>query len=135
MTHKILTLFLLLVAFACDQKIECKQQSCVKVKLVKELCGQAILKILDPAYYDKGQSWTDGDGVNHENVFLTLLPCNISDNFGDGSGAIEDGQEFYIQFADSMEGDTCARCKALLHGPEKFNHITIPATCEQDESI
>lgn len=130
MKTKIFLILFSFLALACEQKTE-HAELCVNVKLIKELCGQAILEILDPMYFNRGQSWKDGNGVELSHVFSTLLPCSFSDNFGNGSGVLESGQEFYIQFADTQQDDECARCKALLVGPEKFSYIKV-SDCVQD---
>lgn len=116
------------ILFSCDQKSE-TSGSCVRVKLVKELCGQAVLKILDAAYFGKGQDWDDGNGVVHQHVFSTVLPCNMDGHLTDDSGVIQPGVEFQIQFTEVAGDDQCARCKALLDGPEKFSNIRLVNDC------
>jgi len=115
MKYHLITL-LALVILSCENNHSGK---CVNVKVVKELCGQAVLQILDPEYFDHGQTWVDGQGVQYENVFLTILPCSYTD-----SGTPDIKKELYIQFTDSSTDNTCARCYALLDGPEKFSFIT-----------
>lgn len=133
MKSKVIIVLLSLGALACEDKNCEPNTNCVRVKLVKELCGQAILQILDESYFSWGQSWEDGDGVQYENVFTTLLPCELSDNFGDGSGTIEPGDEFTIRFTGNQHDDECARCKALLDGPEKFLPIEVTDNCVDTE--
>lgn len=132
MCIRIVPLLLLITLIACDQKEECiKYENCVRVKLHKEFCGQAILEILDPMNFNKGQNWADGNGIEYQNVFSTILPCTRPDQLTDDSGALKPGIEFYIQFADSQDDNRCAVCLALLVGPEKFSHIKIVNNCEE----
>lgn len=119
---KILILFFALGLFSCEDKDENSlSESCVKVKLINQLCGQATLQILDAQYFRYGQTWEDENGVQLANVFSTLLPC--------GFDAPSIGDEFQIRFVDAYT-DECARCKALLNGPEKFNYIAVEGICD-----
>lgn len=119
---KILIIFVALGLFSCeDRNGSSSGESCVKVKLVNQLCGQATLQILDAQYFSYGQTWENENGVQLDNVFSTLLPC--------GFDAPSIGDEFRIRFVDTYV-DECARCKALLYGPEKFNYIAVEGNCD-----
>jgi hypothetical protein len=75
---------------------------------------------MDSRYFGYGQNW-NGNGAHLQNVFSTILPCEFSIPAA--------GDEFLVQFVDTPMNDSCARCKALLTGPEKFNHIKILNNC------
>ena len=123
----ILTLLLLsFVTLSCEEKCE-PDHSCVRVKLIRTLCGQANLQILDPAFFDRGQAWQDRDGVAFEHAFSTLIPGNMSLHFSESM--FEPGFEFYIQFADNHLGDNLVQCQAYLYGPEKFSYIMVVPDC------
>lgn len=118
---KILIIFFTLGLFSCEDKDKASlDESCVKVKLINQLCGQATLQILDAQYFSYGQTWEDENGIQLVNVFSTLLPC--------GFDAPSIGDEFQVRFVDAY-ADECARCKAMLNGPEKFNYITVEEIC------
>jgi hypothetical protein len=117
MKTKLFIFLVVATVMGCSEENTRNDVGCVQVKLVKTLCGQAILEILDPGYFDKGQSWVDESGEEYINVFSTLFPCNFNQT-------LNPGDEFVIQFTDKVAEENCARCKALLPGPEKFNFIT-----------
>lgn len=134
MFSRTLSLILFVTILACDDKNQCvNSDNCVRVKLHKEFCGQAILEILDPAYFDKGQDWTDAGGVEYRNVFSTILPCSIPNYLTSASGVLLPEIEFYIHFTNTQDDDNCARCLALLDGPQKFSHIEIGSNCTGPE--
>ena len=87
---------------------------CVRVKLVKQMCGQAVLEILDPLHHNMGQSWVDHAGKQYENVFSTILPCSLQ---------VGSADEFMIEFTNELTDQGCNRCMALLEGPKKFAYI------------
>jgi len=116
MRAKLFIFLFVAILAGCSDENKPIIEECVQVKLVKMLCGQAILEILDPAYFHKGQSWVDGSGEEYDNVFLTLFPCDFSQT-------LNPGDEFVIQFTDRTAGGNCAHCEALLPGPEKFNPV------------
>jgi hypothetical protein len=117
MKTKLFIFLFVAVLIGCEDEDTPNAGGCVQVKLVKTLCGQAILEILDPDYFHKGQSWVDGSGEEYRNVFSTLFPCDFNET-------LNPGDEFIIRFTDKAAEENCARCKALLPGPEKFSFIT-----------
>lgn len=116
MKTKLFILLFVAILAGCTDEETPNDVGCVKVKLVRALCGQAILEIMDPAYFHKGQSWVDGVGEEYNNVFSTLIPCDFNQ-------ALSSGDEFIIQFSDELIGGNCATCYALLEGPEKFSYV------------
>ena len=114
LTHKlILALLLSFVIFSCEDDPG-SFAKCVRVKVVKQLCGQAVLEILDPLYHNMGQSWVDHGGTQYENVFSTILPCSLQ---------VGPADEILIEFTNELTDQGCNRCMALLEGPKKFAYI------------
>lgn len=76
---------------------------CVSVSYLTGICRQAVLKIEDPAHYGLGEQWN-----GHENVFFTVLGCQI-----DEAGL--KGRVFKVDISDKDTSDqNCIVCKAAL---------------------
>jgi hypothetical protein len=122
----IIVLILFLVAFsACETGQESENNSCLEVELIEELCGNAVLRVINPKSTKlKLQDWTDGNGIAHTNVFSTMFPCNVDQS------TIVKGKQFYIEIVEEPEVGECMRCMAILaNAPEITYHIKIVETC------
>lgn len=120
-------IFFLLIVLTTAAVSSCKNKSvdgCVQVKLINQLCGNAILQVVG-GDVPKGiaNSWTDNQGNTYKNVFSTFLdPCDTYPANGD---------TFYIRVIDERKVSNCAVCLALLaDAPEEYLHTTISSECE-----
>lgn len=109
---------------ACDNDIK---TDCIEVRLVEDVCGNAILQVVNGDSNLSLGTWVDqnDNGRIYENVFGTFLnPC--ANNFP------EDRESpFFVTLADSTEKTDCIVCLALLSNmPEQFYHIRIVDPCE-----
>ena len=85
-----------------DKETEQKGQ-CVTVSYLTGICRQAVLKIEDPAFYGLGEQWND-----HENVFFTVLGCQIDE-------ASLKGRMFKVTISSKDTSDrNCVVCQAAL---------------------
>ena len=115
-----------LAVWSCEER-DLPSNNCIQVKLVEELCGQAILQVMDPAYYGIAEdSWqnSNGDMLNH--VFSTNLACQQIPT---------DGSVFYVKLESQMPQTlaSCIVCKALLaHTPSTFHYVSIQTNCATD---
>lgn len=85
-------------------------QDCIEVSYVRGICGQAVLKILTPAYKHLGEK----EG-NDTDVFLTEFSCEDANKSTEGT--------FYIQLLEKPNLGDCPRCLAALiyNGKKKYN--------------
>lgn len=94
---------------------------CYKAKLViKGICMNYVIQVLntnaDTSKVEK--SWKDPQtGTVYENVFALESRCDFP-------STINEGDEFYFNFADSAKTD-CAVCMAYRDVPAKKNKIAI----------
>ncbi len=114
-------LFTSILLISCDDELIVDSTDCFEVKLIDQMCGNAILQIVDASFtgVDK-TNWTDGDGTTFERVFSANLPCNANQEH------FEKGAVFQIRIVDQPIDETCGRCAAILPSmPEVRNEIEI----------
>jgi hypothetical protein len=89
---------------------------CFEVSYVTGICGEAVLKIQDPALYHLGESWS-----GHENVFFCMLPCGVDTQS-------LSNKTFRVAFGNPDHN--CAVCLATIGytGSKRYN-IVITDTC------
>jgi hypothetical protein len=76
---------------------------CITVSYSKGICGEAVLKIEDSAFYWMGESWNGED-----NVFFTVLGCDVNVQ------ALMN-KKFKVLVSDKDNSDpSCVRCAATL---------------------
>ena len=115
-----------LSVWSCEER-DLPSNNCIQVKLVEELCGQAILQVMDPAYYGIAEdSWQNSNGDVLTHVFSTNLACQQIPT---------DGSVFYVKLESQMPQTlaSCIVCKALLaHTPSTFHYVSIQTNCATD---
>lgn len=107
---------------ACEKnELDFGGGQCIEVSYVTGICGQAVLKIENPAFQHLGETWN-----GHEHVFLTEFSC--ADDM-----LSKDGKFNIIILADLDLGN-CARCAAAIdyngnkRYPVKRVNNCVPAT-------
>ncbi len=106
---------------ACDNDVETQ---CIEVKVVTQVCGNAILQVLSGYQGLNLGTWTDHSGTIYQNTFSTFMdPC--SEDFPENLEA-----PFFITFADEREKTDCIVCLALpADMPETYIDISFVAPC------
>jgi hypothetical protein len=121
----IVILCLVLMVGSCKEE-ELPVNNCIQVKLIAEICGNAILQVVDPAYYGIAEdSWQKSNGDVLTHVFSTNLACQPTPYPADGS-------VFFIRLESQMPQTfaACAICSALLaESPETFHWVSIQTDC------
>ncbi len=118
---------LLFNAFSCSEtKSVVPTNQCFEVSLVTDICGQAVLRIENPAFFKFGETWN-----GYENVFYTRFDCSV-----DEVKYKKLKQEpFFVQIrqAPANPNVQCARCAAALdyQGSKKY-FIDIVAECNSN---
>ncbi len=111
----------ILTLTACDNDIE---TSCIEVKLITQVCGNAVLQVVNGYQGLNLETWTDQNGVSHQNTFSTFMdPCaeDYPENLDDS---------FFIKFADTRENTNCIVCLAMLANmPQTYIDINFVAPC------
>lgn len=112
-----------LAVWSCEER-DLPPNNCIQVKLVEELCGQAILQVMDPAYYGIAEdSWENSNGDVLTHVFTTNLACQQIPT---------DGSVFYVKLESQMPQTlaSCSVCFAMLaHTPSTFHYVSIQTNC------
>jgi hypothetical protein len=116
---------LIFAIWSCEEDTT-PQSECIQVRLVDEICGNAILQIVDPDFNSLGQAtWQDSNGQSWSNVFSTTLTCVI-DQVPTG------GTSFFINIeAELPQGyQDCVTCLAnFSNAPEVFHYVRIQTNC------
>jgi hypothetical protein len=118
----VITLFLVNLIAGCNPDIDQLPSNCIPVKYVRGICGQAVLEIQDPKYYDTGEN---ADGDSH--VFLAMLEC-----FTDTE--IVKDKLFYVELNPSNFNSECAVCLALVnYSGNKHYNVRVHPICGNTE--
>lgn len=115
-----------LVFTGCDADDGLDTESCIRVRLVNQLCGQGILEVLSPEHFSIAETtWVDGtpNGTEYQNVFGTVFTCE------DGQNIPEIGEVFYVRLIEKPAEQNCIRCLALLNRPVTEYTVRIVENC------
>jgi hypothetical protein len=120
---------LLLIAFfawSCQEEEESPVTHCIQVQLIEEVCGQAILQVINPTPFDLAQAtWQKSNGEVLYNVFSTNLSCFAAQLPVDGSS-------FYVKIEAQIPQTlaNCVMCLALPpEMPPTFHYVSYQANC------
>ena len=110
---------------ACDKAKLKEPHECVPVSYQYGICGKAVLKIENSAYYDLGENVGE-----HENVFLATLECFTDEN------ALKN-KVFFVQINPADFNQNCAVCfAAVVYNGSKHYNVRVSNDCtsgvEQD---
>lgn len=111
---------------ACDNELE---TNCIEVRLIADVCGNAVLQVVNESPDFPLGTWTDHNDNErvYDNVFGAFLnPC--AENYP------EDREDtFFVVLSDSLEQTNCVVCLALPASmPEQFYHVRIVEPCQQN---
>lgn len=130
MIRKILipTLFLLFTFASCEKTEDLQADNdCIKVKLIAEICGTAVLQIQDSKHFDLGENnWSLEVGTTkYDNVFFTVFSCEDMEFLSQNKNQ----KTFNVKVNDKFEMGNCAVCLALIaNPPSKKLNISIAKT-------
>ncbi|MBO3697473.1 hypothetical protein [Roseivirga sp. E12] len=102
--------------------------NCIEVRVVAEVCGNAVLQVVGNDTGLSLETWTDHDGVVYENTFGTFLdPCQ--QNYPEDTS-----QPFFVTIADSRENTNCIVCLALLANmPDQNYNVKVVVGCRTSQ--
>ncbi|MBX2962812.1 MAG: hypothetical protein KF687_09890 [Cyclobacteriaceae bacterium] len=113
------SLCLLLALVSCDRELPEYNGECITVTYVRGICGQAVLKIVDPRYFHLGEN-----ADSETNVFLAGLEC-----FTDAS--ILQKSTFYVELSPKDFNTDCAVClAAVAYSGSKQYTVRVHEVCE-----
>lgn len=112
-------LCLLLASCENDDEPANATEKCFLVVNVKDLCGQAILQIMESEHHDLGENW---NGMEH--VFLAAFVCEEIPT---------PNTAFYVKLLNADVSQKCDRCDALLTSdpPGKKYIVHVVDDCPQ----
>ncbi len=117
---------LLPIVFSCNENNSVLiGTECVEVSYVTGICGQAVLKIENPAFFKFGETWND-----QEHVFYTVFNCS-ADEVNVSLGHLSQNH-FFVQIRQDQPNPNinCTTCFAALdyQGSKKY-FADIVANC------
>lgn len=131
LTYISLMLLLLLAFVACDKSSSELKDQCLEVKILDEICGNAVVQILDPKLYEYGDNGYQLDGVTYDHVFATRFSCADMSKMYSNSSSLK-GLQIKVKATDRHEDDAyCTRCAATIaNAPQKFALLKIATDCK-----
>ncbi|MEN9550055.1 MAG: hypothetical protein RIR12_2646 [Bacteroidota bacterium] len=118
---------------ACTKDETDLPTACVSVKLIKEVCGDAILQIQDSKYYNLGVDGFALEGKIYDHVFTTRFTCQSLAAMPQTLTADRSGLVFNVKLLKEPEtaDSTCVTCLATLsNAPSKFYITKYAKTCD-----
>lgn len=115
----------------CEKTEEELFNQCFKVKILNEVCGTAVVQILDADYYQYGVNGYQLDGVTYDHVFSTELSCADLTKFQTFAASLR-GLVVDVKMLKQMEYDpTCIRCAAVVpNAPAKWIPLKFSENCK-----
>lgn len=122
---------LALVFSSCEKTEEELLQQCFTIKILDEVCGTAVVQILDEDYYKYGVNGYQLDGVTYDHVFSTELSCADLTKFHTLAPSLR-GLVVDVKMLKQMEYDpACTRCAAIVpNAPAKWIPIKFSENCK-----
>jgi hypothetical protein len=116
---------------ACDKSSSELQDQCFEVKILNEICGNAVVQILDPKLFDYGENGYQLDGISYNHVFTTRFSCADMSKMSASASSLK-GLQIKVKATDRHEDDPyCTRCAATIsNAPHKFVLLKIAADCK-----
>ena len=115
---------------SCDDGLTEPLAHCTEVKVITELCNQAVIQVINPESIQVELGSIEIDGVNYNNVFKTFFHCEQMPNVP------MDGSVFRIKpISESIwrslwnSSDDCVVCEPLLAGELPFSYVEIKENC------
>jgi len=102
--------------------------NCIEVRVVANVCGNAVLQVVNGYQALNLETWTDSEGNVYQNTFGTFMnPC--ADNYPN-----DPESSFFVTFADEKELGDCIVCLAMLANmPQTYIDIRFVDPCGSDQ--
>ena len=119
-----LILSILVTTFGCNESNSVlPSDQCFEVSYITGICGQAVLKIENPAFFELGETWN-----GNENVFYTVFDCSVDESELDQSN-------FFVRIKQDTVDTNCIRCLATIdYQGSKQYLVDIVDDCSIDSS-
>lgn len=131
LTSLCLIILFTLTFSACDKSSGDLKDQCLEVKILNEICGNAVVQILDPKLYEYGENGYELDGVVYDHVFATRFSCTDMSKMNATSSSLK-GLQVKVKVTERHEDDAyCTRCAATIaNAPQKFALLKIATDCK-----
>lgn len=125
---------LLLLTFtisSCDKSSDELKDQCFEVKILNEICGNAVVQILDEDLYQYGENGYQLDGVTYDHVFATTFSCTDLSKINTFAASLR-GLHLQVKVTERHEDDPyCTRCAATIaNAPQKFVLLSVVNDCK-----
>ena len=124
-----LTGVLFIFMVACEEAATIDEPvDCIEVKLIYELCNQAVIQLVSPNTSQLELGTFEVDGITYENVFKTFFHCEQLDQ------ALTDSASFRIRPIneddwDALFSQECIYCEPHIAGHLPFTYVEILENC------
>jgi len=113
-------LFVLFTFASCEKNdVDLENEDCIKVKVLAEICGTAVLQIQNSKYYNLGEKgWSQDNGkTTYDNVFFTVFSCEDMEYIAKEYAGKAEGKTLNVKIQDKFEMGNCAVCLAIVANP------------------
>ncbi len=116
---------------SCEKTDEQLPEKCVQVKILDELCGTAVMQILDEEYFKFGVDGYQKEGITYDHVFSTELSCADLSKFQTLAASLK-GLVVNVKMLKQMQYDpACVRCAGVVpNAPAKWIPVTFSGSCD-----
>lgn len=121
--------FITFISVSCSDEAAVAEKDCVPVKLIVEVCGQAVFQFQNEADQKNGESY-EWDGVTYPGCFYSEINCTTAEIFR--TQKIQKGSTFNLKIVDKApeEPTNCAVCLALLgRRPQQSYFFIVNESC------
>ncbi len=127
----ILLLLLSLSLWSCDKSSDELKDECIEVEILNEICGNAVVQILDKDFYQYGENGYKLDEVTYDHVFSTTFSCADMSKLYATSSSLK-GLRVKVKATEKHEDDPyCTRCAATIaNAPQKFVLLKVVNDCQ-----
>lgn len=123
---RISLLFLIALA-ACNTQNTPITGECIRVTLIRNICGSAVFKIEDPSYFGLGENTDD-----EKNVFLGFIECSSEDVFSTVND-LTNGKQLYVELDPKDFNQECVVCLAMVNYTGKKQYkVRVHENCTTD---
>ena len=122
---------LILFFSACEKNNTDLASKCFNIKILDELCGTAVVQILDSAYFEYGVNGYVLNGVTYDHVFTTSFSCQELGKYQTFAAGYH-GLALKVQLTTSPTPSNCVRCAAVVpNAPNRYQHVKVAENCSE----
>lgn len=116
---------------ACEKNPKDLTNKCFTIKILDEICGNAVVQIVNEEFYALGVNGYQSGGVTYNHVFTTIFSCADLSKMSSSATSLR-GLQLKVKITDKHEDDPyCTRCAATIaNAPQKLLLLKVSNDCK-----